>query len=264
MTHECKSCTYYLRNPATDDGIGKCRRFPPTMSYVDRVKPIAIWPDVPETRWCGEYDAEAVPKVTVAIYTEDPVLIEQLAAYAHSTWSGWMRYLSTKTMPSGDIVGGVEGAIIPAEMVARWKRQMTTAYHDLSEEEKASDRKEAGLILDIIRRHQYHQEASVAMKYPNGVRLFAIAPPAAVTHDEIKGFNQGPFQTMGEALACDAEDGSIICRLPEHTRLAVRSSGKWIGKMYDEQEPYGYREVQLVPDGTVQEETMADTQEKRR
>jgi hypothetical protein len=70
---------------------------------------------------------------------------EQLAAYAHEAWSGWMRYLfSLSTYPDSS------GAKIPGELVERWLRQLNTPYIDLSEAEKDSDRAEADKMLDIV------------------------------------------------------------------------------------------------------------------
>ncbi len=74
-------------------------------------------------------------------------LIEELAKYAHSAWSGWMIYLFSKSSQNAD--GGV---VIPSELVTRWKRQMGTAYRDLPEKEKESDREEARKILNAINR----------------------------------------------------------------------------------------------------------------
>lgn len=70
-------------------------------------------------------------------------LREQLAAYSHEAWAGWMRYLFSRCEPS-------DSGVIPPWAVARWTRQMHTAYADLPEEEKASDRDEADKILQII------------------------------------------------------------------------------------------------------------------
>ena len=39
---------------------------------------------------------------------------------------------------------------VPAELVARWRRQMNTEYPDLPDKEKESDRKEADKILAIV------------------------------------------------------------------------------------------------------------------
>jgi hypothetical protein len=72
---------------------------------------------------------------------------EALAAYAHEAWSGWMKYMfgkSSRGRTSGHVV-------IPADLVARWERQMTTPYADLPESEKESDRVEADKMLAIIR-----------------------------------------------------------------------------------------------------------------
>jgi len=71
----------------------------------------------------------------------DPELREKLAALCHEMWSGWMRYQA-------------ERAIMPGVMEwsdqVRWKRQMTTAYDQLPENEKDSDRKEADRIIAIL------------------------------------------------------------------------------------------------------------------
>ncbi len=72
-------------------------------------------------------------------------LREQLAALAHEQWAGWMKYLFENSKEADD--GSVE---IPASLVARWKRQMATSYHDLPENEKESDRAEAEKILHVI------------------------------------------------------------------------------------------------------------------
>jgi hypothetical protein len=69
---------------------------------------------------------------------------EMLAALAHEQWTGWMRYLFSRTTPSGD------GALIPAQWVTRWQHQMDTPYERLSERDKDSDRKEADRVLAII------------------------------------------------------------------------------------------------------------------
>lgn len=73
---------------------------------------------------------------------------EALAAYAHDAWSGWMRYMWSKATANAD------GTItLPLWAVERWQRQMTTAYADLPESEKASDRKEADQMLAIVGNH---------------------------------------------------------------------------------------------------------------
>ena len=70
---------------------------------------------------------------------------ELLADYAHRAWSGWMHYLFDKSTYNAD--GTVT---IPADLVQRWTRQMTTQYINLPENEKESDRKEADEIIAIV------------------------------------------------------------------------------------------------------------------
>lgn len=72
-------------------------------------------------------------------------LRERLAEYAHVAWSGWMGYMFAKSTVNPDW-----SVTIPADLVARWKRQMNTQYSDLTEHEKESDRAEADKILHLI------------------------------------------------------------------------------------------------------------------
>jgi hypothetical protein len=79
--------------------------------------------------------------------------LEPLSKFCHDSWSGWMRYLFSKTHLSHD-----GDAIIPKEFVDRWNRQMNTEYEDLPENEKESDRKEARKIIDVINRDYAYYE----------------------------------------------------------------------------------------------------------
>ena len=85
---------------------------------------------------------------------EYPVLCEELSDYAHEAWSGWMEYLfqhSSPIFPDGS--QGQPAMQIPAELTARWKRQLSTPYAELPENVKESDRKEADRMLAILRKH---------------------------------------------------------------------------------------------------------------
>jgi hypothetical protein len=76
---------------------------------------------------------------------------EQLADYAHEAWSGWMTYLFSKCAPGTDGDEFADGSlVIPPWAVERWKRQAATAYTDLPEPEKESDREEADRMLAIV------------------------------------------------------------------------------------------------------------------
>ena len=74
-------------------------------------------------------------------------LREQLAAYAHDAWAGWMRYLFSQCLPGH---GWQEGVVVPRKALERWRRQMATPYANLSEAEKDSDRREADKMLAIV------------------------------------------------------------------------------------------------------------------
>jgi len=79
-------------------------------------------------------------------------LREQLAAYSHGAWAGWMRYMETKLYKLS-ILGHVLFAIMPRWYILRWTRQMNADYADLSESEKKTDRDEADKILLIAFPH---------------------------------------------------------------------------------------------------------------
>src|SRR6266702_4536102 len=83
-------------------------------------------------------------------------LIEQLADKEHASWAHWMEYLFSRCpfTEKGD-------AIIPRELVQRWKEQTKTPYALLSEQEKQSDRAEVTRILPIIEAYAQskHEEA---------------------------------------------------------------------------------------------------------
>lgn len=70
---------------------------------------------------------------------------ERLAALSHEQWSGWVKYMFEKgtTNPAGTWT-------MPQWAVERWTRQMNTAYTDLSEIEKHSDRAEADRVLALL------------------------------------------------------------------------------------------------------------------
>jgi hypothetical protein len=77
---------------------------------------------------------------------------EKLAKYAHGTWIGWVNYIFGKSIEykPGRIQAEEGALIIPKWAVDRWTFQMNTAYDELPEEMKESDRKEADRIIAIV------------------------------------------------------------------------------------------------------------------
>lgn len=71
--------------------------------------------------------------------------VETLSDYAHGAWSGWMKYMFSRSTINPDGT-----CTIPAGLVQRWQRQMNTLYADLPETEKKSDRDEAIMILSRL------------------------------------------------------------------------------------------------------------------
>lgn len=72
-------------------------------------------------------------------------LIEELAAVEHERWSHWQRYLHSKCVrqPDGSL-------LLPADLVARWEKQVDTKYADLDDQERESDREQVRKYLPLI------------------------------------------------------------------------------------------------------------------
>lgn len=72
-------------------------------------------------------------------------LVEDLAMIEHERWAHWQRYIHDKgeRRPDGSLV-------LPAELVRQWDTQIATAYADLSESEKVSDREQVHRYLPLI------------------------------------------------------------------------------------------------------------------
>ena len=69
---------------------------------------------------------------------------EALADLCHRQWSGWLDYMFSKC----EYIDG--NFVIPAIFVERWRRQMTTPYKKLPEDEKESDRQEADKFIRVM------------------------------------------------------------------------------------------------------------------
>lgn len=72
-------------------------------------------------------------------------LIEVLANIEHERWAHWQRYMHSKCKRKND-----GSLVIPPELVAQWERQIASAYNELSEGEKESDRDQVQRYLPIV------------------------------------------------------------------------------------------------------------------
>lgn len=83
-------------------------------------------------------------------YADHPLRV-RLAAIEHERWSDWQRYMHGLCQVS---VGGgrhEDGSLtIPADLVARWERQIATPYVQLSDAEKASDMEQVDRYWHLI------------------------------------------------------------------------------------------------------------------
>lgn len=75
------------------------------------------------------------------------MMLEELASLCHQQWAGWMLYLFRfgKFNQDGSFT-------INSDKAKRWYRQAYTAYENLSEQEKESDRIEAAKFLERLNR----------------------------------------------------------------------------------------------------------------
>lgn len=72
-------------------------------------------------------------------------LIETLAAKEHERWSHWQQYMHRQGIKQSD-----GSLLIPAELVARWEKQIGTPYEHLSDREKESDREQVRKYLPLV------------------------------------------------------------------------------------------------------------------
>jgi hypothetical protein len=72
-------------------------------------------------------------------------VLEDLAHIEHERWSHWQKYMhaTAERQPDGSL-------LIPADLVARWDRQIAKPYAELSENEKESDRDQVRRYLPTI------------------------------------------------------------------------------------------------------------------
>ena len=73
------------------------------------------------------------------------ILLEKLAEKEHERWSRWQRYVHSKGAVQTD-----GSLLIPADLVRRWEKQISTPYAELSEAEKESDRDQVRKYLPLI------------------------------------------------------------------------------------------------------------------
>lgn len=78
----------------------------------------------------------------------DNELREKLSAFQHDIWAHWMEHLFSMSQESSD-----GEFIISKKYAERWKRQLRTAYENLSEGEKESDREQADKVLALLKEH---------------------------------------------------------------------------------------------------------------
>lgn len=74
-------------------------------------------------------------------------LIDELASIEHARWAHWQSYVHSQGERQDD--GSI---ILPAPLVAKWDRQISTPYEDLSHDEKSADREQVRRYLPLIRQ----------------------------------------------------------------------------------------------------------------
>jgi hypothetical protein len=173
--------------------------------------------DVADGVWAYQHEANGAAKTrrediadldAILAASEDPALaphpapdvVEALAAYAHKSWSGWMRYLFSRCekVQSGVWAGDL---VMPREWRERWRRQADLPYADLREDEKESDREEARKILAVL-------AASALARAPQS-GLLEHAKAADAREIEAHGYTTHPSRTvLVESAACTPPSGT--------------------------------------------------------
>jgi hypothetical protein len=72
-------------------------------------------------------------------------LLERLAAIEHERCAHWQRHVDRQSIPQAD-----GSLLLAAEAVARWDKEISTSYADLSEEQKETDRDQGRRYLPPI------------------------------------------------------------------------------------------------------------------
>jgi len=88
-------------------------------------------------------------------------LLESLADVQHAIWAHWMEYLFSRCERNPD-----GSATIPATLVERWQRQVSTVYTDLTERERDSDRQQAAKVLTVLAEYPDADPAAVLATLP--------------------------------------------------------------------------------------------------
>lgn len=76
---------------------------------------------------------------------ESEQLVDELAAIEHERWAHWQRYVHDHCECRQD-----GSLVIPADLAARWERQIGTQYAELSERERDSDREQVSRYLPVM------------------------------------------------------------------------------------------------------------------
>ena len=76
-------------------------------------------------------------------------LFEQLAAIEHQRWADWQRYMHGQCVEI-TCADNIPRMMIPQHLWEGWERQFRTAYPDLTEREKGSDRREVARYWPLI------------------------------------------------------------------------------------------------------------------
>ena len=69
----------------------------------------------------------------------------RLADVEHERWSHWQRYVHSKGLRQTD-----GSLLLPADLVARWEKQIDTKYAELDDQERESDREQVRKYLPLI------------------------------------------------------------------------------------------------------------------
>ncbi|MBN2837734.1 MAG: hypothetical protein JXM74_03175 [Fusobacteriaceae bacterium] len=167
--------------------------------------------------------------------------LKTLAILNHKQWNHWLEYQNSCSvyLENGDL-------ILPSNKIERWRRQIKTAYYNLSEQEKNSDREIASKWIKDIRNILFFSQPVKQMisylKKPENLELVAqlehedwsrwteyILDHGVAQEDGSLLLNGYFVEELEECLKAEYEELDN-----EYKTLFVESAKVWVNKVLEE------------------------------
>ena len=155
--------------------------------------------------------------------------IERLAAIEHERWADWQRYVHDHS-PYMNLAA--YDRTIPGHLVNRWQRQIATAYADLTEAEKQSDRDQVARYLPVLadilaaKREEWEENLPVGDKWFLAQQdvVFHMRDEAEQERDKLQiqlDATREALEFCAAEVEYDEEGLPGVTRFDEEARLAA-------------------------------------------